>query len=256
MHFPSPTLTSRTCCSDRAACSPAWAGGSRGDPLHCPSGDVFRWRGARGEQGVAVVDAPVRAADPRPGGLALHGGWRGGGRRACTPVFETFADPIVHLGGVGAGQMARRSTTCCGVEHGGRDGGLQFAGALGVDKRGLGHALDHGTGGSAAAAMMADASDGVPPDQLRPLLREGSGARDRYRRGKGDPLPRRPSSPTRDHAFVNGAQGEESERMVDDEFRGRVALVTGSPDRALAVRPRPAVHGWCAHRGHRDIPDA
>lgn len=62
-----------------------------------------------GAQGVSVIDAPVSG-----GGIAASNGrlvvMIGGGAAAverCRPVFETFADPVVHLGDVGSGQTTK-----------------------------------------------------------------------------------------------------------------------------------------------------
>jgi 3-hydroxyisobutyrate dehydrogenase-like beta-hydroxyacid dehydrogenase len=113
------------------------------------------------ERGVSVVDAPVSggAAAAAAGRLLLMAGGAEADVAACTPVFEAFADPIIRLGGVGAGQMAKAinnlllaSNLAAAMEA------FEFAGALGVDARGLADALEHGTGGSAAAAIVAGAS--------------------------------------------------------------------------------------------------
>jgi 3-hydroxyisobutyrate dehydrogenase-like beta-hydroxyacid dehydrogenase len=60
-------------------------------------------------QGVSVIDAPVSG-----GGLAAAEGrllvMVGGDVDAverCRPVFETYADPVVHLGDVGSGQVTK-----------------------------------------------------------------------------------------------------------------------------------------------------
>ena len=108
-----------------------------------------------------MVDAPVSGGGTaaEAGQLLLMAGGEEAAVAACTPVFETFADPIVHLGGVGAGQMAKAiNNLLLASNMAAAKEAYEFAGALGVDKRGLAHALDHGTGGSAAAAIMADAS--------------------------------------------------------------------------------------------------
>src|SRR5215211_604217 len=62
-----------------------------------------------GAQGVSVVDAPVSggglaAAEGRL--LAMVGGEPDVVER-CRPVFETYADPVVHLGKIGSGQLTK-----------------------------------------------------------------------------------------------------------------------------------------------------
>ena len=114
-----------------------------------------------GERGVAVVDAPVSGGGTaaEAGRLLLMAGGDEAAVAACRPVFETFADPIIHLGGVGAGQIAKAiNNLLLAANMAGAMEAYGFAGALGVDQRGLARALDHGTGGSAAATIIADAS--------------------------------------------------------------------------------------------------
>ena len=113
------------------------------------------------ERGVAVVDAPVSGGGTaaEAGQLLLIAGGDEAAFAACTPVFETFADPIVHLGGVGAGQMAKAiNNLLLSANMAAAMEAYEFAGALGVDRPGLARALGHGTGGSAAATIIADAS--------------------------------------------------------------------------------------------------
>lgn len=112
------------------------------------------------EQGVAVVDAPVSggATAAAAGRLLLMAGGDDAAVARCRPVFETFADPIVHLGAVGTGQMAKViNNLLLATNMAAAMEAFGFAGALGVDEAGLAHALAHGTGGSAAAAIVADA---------------------------------------------------------------------------------------------------
>lgn len=62
-----------------------------------------------GAQGVSVFDAPVSgggvAASKRR--LLVMVGGEAAVVERCRPVFETFADPIVHLGELGSGQTAK-----------------------------------------------------------------------------------------------------------------------------------------------------
>jgi 3-hydroxyisobutyrate dehydrogenase-like beta-hydroxyacid dehydrogenase len=112
------------------------------------------------ERGVAVVDAPVSGGGTAAaaGRLLLMAGGDEAAVATCRPVFETFADPIVHLGGLGAGQMAKSiNNLLLAADMAAAMEAYEFAGALGVDKRALAEALNHGTGGSAAAAIIADA---------------------------------------------------------------------------------------------------
>lgn len=60
-------------------------------------------------QGISVLDAPVSGGAPaveQKQLLVMIGGDEDVVAR-CRPVFETYADPIVHLGPVGAGQVTK-----------------------------------------------------------------------------------------------------------------------------------------------------
>jgi 3-hydroxyisobutyrate dehydrogenase len=109
-------------------------------------------------QGVAVVDAPVSggggAAAQRKllvmvGGDAEH-------LARCRPVFDTFADPVVHLGPLGSGQMAKlvnnlvfTAQVSLALET------FAFAEELSMDRGALAQVLANGSGGSRAAAILA-----------------------------------------------------------------------------------------------------
>ena len=81
-------------------------------------------------------------------------------------LFETFADPIVHLGDLGAAQMAKAiNNLLMAVNMAAAIDAFAFADALGVDQRGLAQALRHGSGASAAVQIVADT--GFDADSLR-----------------------------------------------------------------------------------------
>jgi 3-hydroxyisobutyrate dehydrogenase-like beta-hydroxyacid dehydrogenase len=65
--------------------------------------------GAAGARGVLVVDAPVSGGPhvALDGGLAVAAGGPAEAVARCRPVFESFARTVVHLGDVGAGQVAK-----------------------------------------------------------------------------------------------------------------------------------------------------
>ncbi len=109
-------------------------------------------------RGVAVVDAPVSggggaAAERKL--LVMVGGPDEDVAR-CRPVFETFGDPIVHLGPLGSGQMAKvlnnfvfTAQVTVALETFG------FADQLGMDRSAVAQVLANGSGGSRAAAILA-----------------------------------------------------------------------------------------------------
>ena len=65
---------------------------------------------ARGsERGVATVDAPVSGGGSAAAArrlLVMAGGAKADVAR-CRPIFETFANPVLHLGELGAGLLAK-----------------------------------------------------------------------------------------------------------------------------------------------------
>ena len=115
-------------------------------------------RRTRLRRGVAIVDAPVSGgggAAAQRKLLVMVGGEEEHVNR-CRPVFETFADPVVHLGPLGSGQMAKlvnnlvfTALVTVGLET------FDFADQLGMDRGALAQVLAHGSGGSRAAAILA-----------------------------------------------------------------------------------------------------
>jgi 3-hydroxyisobutyrate dehydrogenase-like beta-hydroxyacid dehydrogenase len=108
-------------------------------------------------RGVAVVDAPVSGGAPAAaeGKLLVMAGGDDEHVAACRPVFETFGDPVLHLGPVGAGQMAKllnnlvfTAQISLALDT------FSFADRLGVDRTALAQVLAHGSGGSRAAAIL------------------------------------------------------------------------------------------------------
>lgn len=61
------------------------------------------------DQGVSVIDAPVSGGGPaaEAGTLLVMVGGDEDVVDRCRPVFDTYADPVVHLGGVGSGQVTK-----------------------------------------------------------------------------------------------------------------------------------------------------
>jgi 3-hydroxyisobutyrate dehydrogenase-like beta-hydroxyacid dehydrogenase len=121
--------------------------------------DTCRRLAARCEEGrVAVIDAPVSggggaAADGR---LLVMAGGRDSDVERCRPVLETFGDPVVHLGPLGSGQVAKllnnlvfTAQLTIAMET------YKFASELGMDRAAVAQILANGSGGSRAAMIMA-----------------------------------------------------------------------------------------------------
>ena len=102
-----------------------------------------------GVQGVSVIDAPVsgggQAASERR--LLVMVGGDADVVERCRPVFETYADPVVHLGDLGSGQITKLLNN------------LLFTANLGT---------------AATALSLADAL-GVSPDRLTEVVSRSSG---------------------------------------------------------------------------------
>jgi 3-hydroxyisobutyrate dehydrogenase-like beta-hydroxyacid dehydrogenase len=84
------------------------------------------------ERGIFVIDAPVSGGEPaaKAGALTVMVGGKAEPVEAARPVFETFGRLIVHLGEVGAGQVAKLVNNTLlaanlGVVHSGVVGGLE-----------------------------------------------------------------------------------------------------------------------------------
>jgi 3-hydroxyisobutyrate dehydrogenase-like beta-hydroxyacid dehydrogenase len=131
------------------------------------------------DHGVSVVDAPVSggggaAAEQRL--LVMVGGDDDAVAR-CRPVFETFGNPIIHLGGVGRGQLAKlvnnlvfTAQIAVALDT------FALADRLGVDRDALEQVLASGSGGSRVAAILAGMGfEYAPLAGAAPLLRKDVG---------------------------------------------------------------------------------
>lgn len=109
------------------------------------------------ERGVGVIDAPVSGG----GGMAAERkllvmvGGDDEHVAHCRPVLETYGDPIVHLGPLGSGQMAKllnnlvfTAQLTIGLET------FAFAEELGMDRTAVAGVLAHGSGGSRVASIL------------------------------------------------------------------------------------------------------
>ena len=102
-----------------------------------------------GNQGVSVIDAPVSGGGPAAaeGRLLVMAGGGADVVQRCRPVFETYADPVVHLGELGSGQTTKLLNN------------LLFTANL----------------GTAAAVLSLASALGVAPDRLTEVISRSSG---------------------------------------------------------------------------------
>jgi 3-hydroxyisobutyrate dehydrogenase len=110
---------------------------------------------------VSVIDAPVSGGAPAvaEGRLLVMVGGDPDVVQRCRPVFETYADPVVHLGDLGSGQTTKLLNN------------LLFTANL----------------GTAATALSLGKALGVLPDRLTEVISRGSGSSFALNALGGDP---------------------------------------------------------------------
>jgi 3-hydroxyisobutyrate dehydrogenase len=104
-------------------------------------------------QGVSVIDAPVSGGGPAAaeGRLLVMAGGDGDVVERCRPVFETYADPVVHLGELGSGQTTKLLNNLLFTANLGTAAtALSLASALGVDPDRLSEVVSRSSGNSFA----------------------------------------------------------------------------------------------------------
>lgn len=102
---------------------------------------------------VSLIDAPVSGGGPgaAAGTLLVMAGGPAAAVEAARPVFATYANPIVHLGDVGAGQFAKLLNNLLFTANlATAEGALRLGGELGLDIARLGEVITHGTANSFA----------------------------------------------------------------------------------------------------------
>ena len=106
------------------------------------------------------MDAPVSGGGPaaEAGRLLVMVGGADSEVAYCKPVFETFGDPVVHLGPLGAGQMTKLLNNAAFTAHLGIAASLLTLGrSLDVDPVMLAEVVLHGSGRSFALERIASA---------------------------------------------------------------------------------------------------
>jgi len=106
-----------------------------------------------GAQGISVIDAPVSGGGPATaeGRLVVMVGGDADVVERCRPVFETYADPVVHLGELGSGQTAKLLNNLLFTANLGTAAtALSLADALGVDPDRLTEVVSRSSGNSFA----------------------------------------------------------------------------------------------------------
>lgn len=107
--------------------------------------------------GVAVIDAPVSGGAPavEQRKLVVMVGGDADVLDRCRQVFETYADPIVHLGALGSGQVTKLLNNLLFTANvANAKSTLDLAAALGVSIDSLAEVLARGSGNSSALASV------------------------------------------------------------------------------------------------------
>jgi 3-hydroxyisobutyrate dehydrogenase len=124
---------------------------------------------------VSVIDAPVSGGGAAAAAgrlLVLVGGADDVVARA-RPVLSTFGDPVVHLGPLGSGLLAKLiNNALMTAQLGLADDALRVGGSLGLDAAALGQALAHGSGGSFSLGIRSRMPDGLGQFGAGGLLRK------------------------------------------------------------------------------------
>jgi 3-hydroxyisobutyrate dehydrogenase-like beta-hydroxyacid dehydrogenase len=121
-------------------------------------------------QGVSVIDAPVSGGAPAvaEGKLLVMVGGDEKIAERCRPVFATYADPIVHLGPLGSGQVTKILNNLLFTANlGSALSTLELGESLGIPRARLAEVLN---GGSATSKALASVSAfGGTVDALAPI---------------------------------------------------------------------------------------
>lgn len=116
--------------------------------------------------GVTLVDAPVSGGGmgAAEGHLLVMMGGDPDTVERCRPVFATYADPIIHLGPLGAGQVAKLLNNLMFTAHLATAAStLDLGQSLGIDPRRLAEVVTHGSGSSFALGRVVAAGASLEP---------------------------------------------------------------------------------------------
>jgi 3-hydroxyisobutyrate dehydrogenase len=120
-------------------------------------------------QGISVLDAPVSGGAPAAENrqlLVMVGGDAAAVER-CRPVFETYGNPVVHMGGLGSGQVAKLLNNLLFTANlGSAMSLLTLADSLGLSRADMCTVLGQGSAASMALQSLA-AFDGLPANIAR-----------------------------------------------------------------------------------------
>jgi 3-hydroxyisobutyrate dehydrogenase-like beta-hydroxyacid dehydrogenase len=124
---------------------------------------------------VSVIDAPVSGGGMAAAAgtlLVLAGGDNGDVERA-RPVLSTYGDPVLHLGPLGSGQLAKVINNALMTAHLGlADDALRVGASLQLDVAALAKALTYGSGASYSLGIRARIAGELSQFSAGALLRK------------------------------------------------------------------------------------
>lgn len=124
-----------------------------------------RLHAAAVDRGVGLVDAAVSVGSRVPKLLVMVGGEPDVADR-CRGAFESFGDPVAHLGPVGSGQIAKLvNNTLLAATVGLAEDAIALGHDLGLDEAALAEALAVGSSGGTWSGLLArrgSATDALP----------------------------------------------------------------------------------------------
>jgi 3-hydroxyisobutyrate dehydrogenase len=151
-----------------------------------------RWAEQVAAAGGALLDAPVSGGGVKAeeGQLLVLVGGDPAVLERARPAFEPYGNPVVHLGPVGAGQLAKLvNNVVFSAQLALADDAALLAAGLGLDPDRLVEVLQHGSGASAAGAVYAHQGHAFPMRTIAgPLLRKDIAIVDELAAARGAPV--------------------------------------------------------------------
>lgn len=128
-------------------------------------------------QGITLIDAPVSGGPSAAaeGHLLIMAGGPTETITRCHPIFTTYANPIIHLGPTGSGQLAKLlNNTLFTANLATASGTLALAESLGINPLKLAEVASHGSGASFALSRLQAAGGTLAPmaPKAAPLLQK------------------------------------------------------------------------------------
>jgi 3-hydroxyisobutyrate dehydrogenase len=127
------------------------------------------------ERDIAVIDAPVSGGGQvaAAGNLLVMVGGEEADVERARPVLSTFGDPVVRVGPLGSGQLAKLINNALMTAHLGlADDGFRVGESLGLDAAALGEVLTRGSGGSFSLGVRMRMPNGLAHFTAGGLLRK------------------------------------------------------------------------------------